>query len=178
MSDTKSELKSIVLSTAQELEAAVAGNLYDDNGECRIIHDMDGWKAERYEEKKEVFCQNNSEDKLDTEAYDTYDEWMEDEIGTVDDVDEPEEMSLYDYIDKQSLGDIRFEVDSRLDLEGGKILFAYGGPTVWVHDDRVCGYWGFDSEEISLDGDTSSALLGFMEEQFQMALDSRSARGK
>ena len=136
------------------------------------IDDIDCWKQDRYEEKKEVFCQNNPEEDIDKDCYDSYQEWMEDEIGTVDDVDEPEELSLYDYIDKCSLGDVKFEVDHDLDIVRGRILFACGGPTVWVHDDMVCGYWGGDKVEMFLNGEASECLLDYIEELFQNCLDS------
>ena len=93
---------------------------------------------------------------------------MEDEIGTADDVDEPDEVSLSEYIEKQGPGDTRFEVDSSKQLLGGKTLFMYGGPNIWVHDDQVCGYWGSKSVEMSLDSDTEDALFSWFEEMWDV----------
>ena len=94
---------------------------------------------------------------------------MEDEIGTADGVDEPDEVSIGEYIDKQSLGDVRFEVDSKMELHGGKVLFCYGGPNVWVADDEVRGYWGSSSVEMSLDSETRSAMFSWFEDQWDVA---------
>ena len=63
---------------------------------------------------------------------------------------------------------MRFEVDSGRTLCGGKILFCYGGPNVWVADDGVRGYWGSSRVEMSLDPDTRSALWDWFEEQWDM----------
>jgi len=173
MSDVKSELHGTVMSIVHELEAAAEGNLYYDGSDCIIIDDMDAWKEEQFQDKVKKFKADNPEDKFDSEemGFDTYEEWMEDEIGTADDVEEPDEMSIYEYIDKQSLGDVRFEVDENLDLDGGKVLFCCGGPTVWVHDDEVCGYWGSESVEMSLDSDTRSQLYSYFDELLSWAKD-------
>lgn len=166
MSNTADELHSMVKNIVDELEAAVAGTLYWDGSGYLVIDDMDEWKAEQYEKKAEQFKETHSEDDLDRDVYEDYQEWMEDEIGTADDVDEPDEVSLYDYIEKQGLGDTRFEVDSSKQLLGGKTLFTYGGPNIWVHDDEVCGYWGSENVEMCLDSDTRSAMFSWFEEMW------------
>ena len=177
MSDTASELHSMVLNIANELEAAASGSLYDVDGNFEIIDDIDEWKEAEYAKKVEEFKGKHPESefrKEDVEAgcmadcYDSYQEWMEDEIGTADDVDEPDEVSLSEYLEKQSLGDVRFEVDSSKQLLGGKVLFTYGGPNIWVHDDQVCGYWGSETVEMSLDSDTRSALFSWFEDQWDV----------
>lgn len=168
MSDTASELHSMVQNIVEELEAAVAGALYWDGSGYLVIDDMDEWKAEQYEKKAEQFKETHSEDNLDRDVYEDYQEWMEDEIGTADDVDEPDEASLSEYIEKQGLGDTRFEVDSSKQLLGGKTLFTYGGPNIWVHDDEVRGYWGSESVEMSLDSDTRDALFSWFEEMWDV----------
>ena len=177
MSDTASELHSMVKGIVDELEAAASGSLYDVDGSYVVIDDMDGWKEAEYAKKVEAFRKEHPESgfrKEDVEAgcmadcYDSYQEWMEDEIGTVDDIDEPDEVSLHGYIEKQGLGDTRFEVDSSKQLLGGKTLFTYGGPNIWVHDDRVCGYWGSESVDMSLDSDTCSALFSWFEEMWDV----------
>ena len=168
-SNTDEELHGIVLGIVHDLEAAASGNLYDVDGECVIIDDLDDWKAKQYKKEVDEFREKHPVDSFDHEAYDTYEEWMEDEIGTVDDIDEPDEVSLTEYIDKESLGDIRFEVDSEKELHGGKVLFCYGGPNVWVADDEVRGYWGSSTVEMPLDLDTRSALFSWFEEMWDMA---------
>lgn len=174
MSDTKEELKSLVRSIAEDIEAAVDGRLYElPNGDTKVIDDMDEWKETEYEKIAREFKDKHPEDKFDAEetGFDTYQEWIEDEIGTAEDVEDPEEMSLYDYISKQGLGDDRFEVDSGKELDGGKTLFCYGGPTVWVHDDCVRGYWGFDEEVYHLASDARDAMMDYFQEQWSYVID-------
>ena len=168
-SNIDEELHGMVKGIVDDLEAATSGNLYDVDGECVIIDDLDDWKAEQYRKKVDEFRDEHPEDDLDREAYDTYEEWMEDEIGEVDDIDEPDEISLSEYIDRESLGDVRFEVDSSKELHGGKVLFCYGGPNIWVADDEVRGYWGSSTVEMSLDSETRSALFSWFEEMWDMA---------
>lgn len=169
-SNTDEELHRMVKGIVDDLEAATAGNLYDVDGNYVVIDDLDGWKAAKYEKLKQDFEADHprSSFKLEDNVYESYEEWMEDEIGTVDDVDEPDEVSLSDYVEKESLGDVRFEVDSSKELQGGKVLFCYGGPNVWVADDEVRGYWGSSTVEMSLDSDTRSALFSWFEEQWDI----------
>lgn len=168
MSDTASELHSMVQNIVDELEAAVAGTLYWDGSGYLVIDDMDEWKGKQYAKKAREFLNEHPVSDLDTDCYDSYKEWQEDEIGTADDVDEPDEVSLSEYIEKQGLGDTRFEVDSSKQLLGGKTLFTYGGPNIWVHDDEVCGYWGSERVEMSLDSDTRDALFSWFEETWDV----------
>ena len=167
-SNIDEELHRMVNGIVDDLEAAVSGSFYDIDGNYVVIDDMDDWKADRYEEKADAFRKGHPEESYDPEVYgfDTYGEWMEDEIGTVDDVDEPDEVSLYDYLEKESLGDVRFEVGPDKELHGGKTLFCCGGPNIWVADDEVRGYWGSATVEMSLDSDTCSALWSWFEEQW------------
>ena len=177
MISSSEQLRSTVISIANDLDAAVAGNLYVEDDEFFVIYDMDEWKHEKYMEMVEKFKKEHPEkDGFDKDEYETYEEFMEDEIGTEDDIDEPEQASIYDYVEKQSLGDTRFEIDSSGALCGGRILFCYGGPTIWVHDDRVCGYWGNDSWDRSLDSDTASALFSMMEEELDRTLEIKFGR--
>ena len=164
-SDIDEELHAQVKGIVDELEAAVSGSLYDDDGEYVVIDDMDEWKESEYRKKADKFIETH-DGTWDADLYDSFDEYMEDEIGTVDDVDEPDEVSLGEYIDKESLGDVRFEVDSSKELHGGKVLFCYGGPNIWVADDEARGYWGTSTVEMSLDSDTRSALYSWFEEMW------------
>lgn len=170
-SDIDKELHQTVLGIVHELEAAVSGSLYDIDGDFVIIDDMDEWKEEQYKKKVDAFREEHSKEPSDPKLCglldpDEYKEFMESEIGTVDDVDEPDEVSLSEYIDNRSLGDVLFEVDSSKDLHGGKVLFCFGGPNVWVDDDGVRGYWGSSTMEMSLDSDTRSELFSLFEEMW------------
>lgn len=94
---------------------------------------------------------------------------MDGEFETIDDgdMDEymesrdemPEQVTVNDVIEKRGLGDTRFEVDSKKELCGGKTLFTFGGPNIWVHDDMVCGYWGSARVEMSFNPETRTAMF-------------------
>lgn len=165
-SDTDKELHQMMKSIVDDLEAAVSGKLYVVDGNYEIIDDIDDWKAEQYAKKVDEFRKEHPEANLDKGSYDTYEEWMEDEIGTVDDIDEPDNVSLSGYLDKESLGDVRFEVDSEMEIRGGKLLFTYGGPNIWVAADEVRGYWGSSAVKMPLDSDTRSAMFGWFRAQW------------
>lgn len=167
-SNVDEELHRMVKDIVDDLEAAASGSLYEVDGTYEVIYDLDGWKAAEYGKLKQGFEADHprSSFKPEDSVYESYEEWMEDEIGTVDDIDEPDKVSLTEYIEKESLGDVRFEVDSEKELFGGKVLFCCGGPNVWVADDEVRGYWGSSTVEMSLDSDTRSALYGWFEEMW------------
>ena len=167
------ELKEIVRSYAHDIEAAADGTLYKVNGEPTIIDDMDKWKQSEWENLKAEFLKKHPfADHNDKEAYESEDECVTDNIGEVDDIDEPEQMSIIEYINDNSLGDIRFEVDGKMELYGGKVLLAFGGPTVWLHDDEIRGYWGCSTETWSLCSDARDALMEFFQEEWGMVRDS------
>lgn len=173
-------LKSIVRSYALDIEAAADGTLYKVNGEPTVIEDIDDWKQKEWERKKEEFLEEYEKNHgtreldFDPDLYGTEEEFLEDEIGTVDDVDEPEQMSVMDYVNDDSLGDVRFEVDGKMECYGGKVLLAFGGPNVWLHDDEIRGYWGGDTETWSLCSDARDALMEFFQEEWNMVRDSHS----
>lgn len=168
------ELKEIVRSYALDIEAAADGTLYKVNGEPTIIDDMDDWKQNEWERLKDEFLKEHPfTDPEDKEAYESENEYVTDNIGGVDDIDEPEQMSITDYINDNSLGDTRFEVDGKMELYGGKILLAFGGPNVWLHDDEIRGYWGGDTETWSLCSDACEALMEFFQEEWGMVCGSR-----
>lgn len=158
-----------------ELEAAVSGSLYEIDGNHVVIDDMDEWKKEQYEKEAGNFRKEHPERDFNDcadeafKSYGSYAEYMEAEIGTVDDVDDPDEVSLDEYIEDSALGDVRFEVDSSKTLLGGKVLFCCGGPTVWVADDEVRGYWGASRCEMPLDSETRSALFSWFSEMWEAA---------
>ena len=167
------ELKEIVRSYASDIEAAADGTLYKVNGEPTIIDDIDEWKQSEWENLKAKFLKEHPfTDPDDKETYESEDEYVIDNIGEVDDIDEPEQMSITDYINDNSLGDIRFEVDSRMELYGGKVLLAFGGPTIWLHDDEIRGYWGCDTETWSLCSDAREALMEFFQDEWGRVRDS------
>lgn len=170
-----SELKEIVRSYAHDIEAAADGTLYKVNGEPTIIDDMDEWKQDEWERKKTEFLKEHPfTDPEDKETYESEDEYVADNIGDVDDIDVPEQMSVMDYVNDNSLSDVRFEVDEDMECCGGKVLLAFGGPNVWLHDDEICGYWGGDTETWSLCSDVRGALMEFFQEKWNAVRDSHS----
>lgn len=101
----------------------------------------------------------------------------DDEFETIDDgdMDEymeshdemPEQVTVNDVIEKRGLGDTRFEVDSKKELCGGKTLFTFGGPNIWVHDDMVCGYWGSARVEMSFNPETKTAMFDWFNDRWK-----------
>ena len=97
------------------------------------------------------------------------------DFQTIDDIDEymeshdemPEQATVADVVEKRGLGDTRFEVDSKKELCGGKTLFTFGGPDIWVHDDMVCGYWGSARVEMSFNPETKSAMFDWLKEYWE-----------
>ena len=168
------ELKSIVRSYALDIEAAAGGTLYKVNGEPTDIDDMDDWKRNVWEHKRTEFLgEHPFTDPEDKETYESEDEYVTDNIGDVDDVDVPKQMSVTDYINDNLLGDIRFEVNRSMECCGGKVILAYGGPNVWLHDDEICGCWGGDTETWSLCSDARDALMEFFQEEWNMVCGTR-----
>lgn len=98
------------------------------------------------------------------EVIEDLDDWHE----HVDDGEEdPEQASVSDVIEKRSLGDTRFEVNSLKELLGGRTLFTCGGPNIWVYDDMVCGYWGSARVEMSFNSETRSAMFDWFKEYWE-----------
>ena len=168
-----SELKEIVRSYAVDIEAAADGTLYNVNGNPTVVEDLDGWKQDEWERKKTEFLKEHPfTDPDDKKTYESEDEYVTDNIGEADDIDVPEQMSVTDYVNDNSLGDVRFEVDGKMECCGGKVLLAFGGPNVWLHDDEICGYWGGNTETWSLCPDARDALMEFFQEEWNMVRDS------
>lgn len=165
MSDTNEELTKMVESYRDDIEAAVEGELYDVDGNYTVIDDIDEWKESEYEKKKDAFMEKHPESEgFDDELYDSYEEYMVDEIGDVDDIDEPDNVSLADYIEQVSLGDTRFEVGSDKSLYAARVLAAFGGPNIWIADDEVRGYWGLSTVTRGFSYSTERALFNYFEE--------------
>ena len=168
------ELKEMVRSYALDIEAAAGGTLYKVNGEPTVIDDLGDWKQNEWERKKTEFLREHPfTDPDDKETYESEDEYVTDYIGEADDIDDPEQMSVMDYINDNSLGDIRFEVDRNMECCGGKVFLAFGGPNIWLRNDEIRGYWGDDAETRSLRSDTWDALMEFFREEWETIRHSR-----
>ena len=78
-----------------------------------------------------------AESTIEKELFD----YCKDIASEIDDIANGDsEKSLHEYFEDAL--DIRFEVDGRRELCGGKIMVACGGPNIWVHENVVSGYWG------------------------------------
>ena len=103
MADEK--LKNLVRTYALDIEAAADGTLYKVNGEPTVIDDIDDWKQNEWERKKTEFLREHPfTDPDDKETYESEDEYVTDNIGEADDIDDPEQMSVMDFV-KRSIGE-------------------------------------------------------------------------
>ena len=176
---TSKELENIVNDTVAQIEAAVAGDLYDIDGTKTVIDDVDAWKRDVWlRSRKDVWLRSRKnyldehpelEELTDKEIAEILDE----EVGAESDwewrINDPWQVSLRELLEEESLGDVRFDVNQNGDLFGGKIVVAFGGPNVWVADDEVRGYWGSDECRRSLSSDASRAVFEWFEEQWACA---------
>lgn len=86
--------------------------------------------------------------------------------GTVDDVENYERLSLYDYM--EDVLDIDFIINSQKEYLACRICVAYGGPSVYIDTDEkaVCLYWWSDSAKYYLRSDTVTAVDEWAEEYY------------
>ena len=86
--------------------------------------------------------------------------------GCVDEVDEFNQLSLYDYF--VDLLDIDYLVNHRKEYKGARILVAYGGPNIYI--DTISGnvelYWWTDSAKYRMRSDVIDAIDEWAEEYF------------
>lgn len=76
--------------------------------------------------------------------------------------------SFCDWVELRELGDMRFEIRADKSYLGGKMLVAFGGPNIWLHDDRVCGYWGWSNEVVwRLSSDAKEIVDDFFREEWE-----------
>ena len=176
MTDTESHLWAVVKTTGDEIEAAVAGNLYEIDDERVIIHDTEVWKREKWDGARLAFRAEHPE--FVEISDEDLDDRFGDEIGPktlgkgvfcIDDIDDPEPVSVHDILSDDSLGDLRFEVNQRGEMLGAKTLVAWGGPNVWVSDDEVHGYWGGDERVYNFNDETRNELYEIFNEYWECA---------
>ena len=99
------DLREMVRSYAHDIEAAADGTLYKVNGEPTVIDDMDEWKQNEWDRQKAEFLKEHPfTDPDDKETYESEDEYVTDNIEDVDDIDDPEQMSVMDFM-KRSIGE-------------------------------------------------------------------------
>lgn len=94
-------------------------------------------------------------------------------VGRPDEADDEwddthEQMSLYDYFD--DIPDLKFTVTgtkSRAEVVGVSIMVTFGGPNIYVHEDRVRLHWWSDyAESRRFPDNVEEAILEFASEMF------------
>lgn len=84
-------------------------------------------------------------------------------------MDDKDLASFVDFLEINALGDTRYEINADGSFVGGKILLAYGGPNIWLYDDKVVGYWGSETDEWHLTSDASAIVYDYLKEEFLCA---------
>lgn len=84
-------------------------------------------------------------------------------------MDEKDLASFVDFLEINALGDTRYEINADGSFHGGKILLAYGGPNIWLYDDKVVGYWGSETDEWHLTSEASAIVYDYLKEEFLCA---------
>ena len=84
--------------------------------------------------------------------------------GYVDDIDEFEQLSIYDYL--EDVLDIEYRCDSHKELRSVQVMVACGGPNIYIDTAtrHVELYWCGDRAEWPLDSDTVAAVDEWAEE--------------
>lgn len=89
------------------------------------------------------------------------------QCGKVHDVDDFEQLSLYDYFDGDVL-DIDYLVNYQKEYKGVRILVAWGGPNIYI--DTISGnvelYWWTESAKYRMRSDVIDAIDEWAEEYF------------
>lgn len=88
------------------------------------------------------------------------------DCGTVNDVDDFEQLSLYDYF--ENMLDVDFLVNYRKEFSAVKILVAYGGPNIYIStiSGSVELYWWTDSAKYYLRPDVIDAVNDWAEDYY------------
>ena len=84
-------------------------------------------------------------------------------------MDDNDLASFIDFLEINALDDTRYEINADGSFHGGKILLAYGGPNIWLYDDKVVGSWGGEMEEWHLTSDASAIVYDFLKEEYMCA---------
>lgn len=84
--------------------------------------------------------------------------------GTVHEVDDLEQLSIYDYLD--DVLDIRYIVERDKSFRSVEICVGFGGPTIWISTESqsVELYWWCDRASYPLSSEAVDALDGWAEE--------------
>lgn len=79
---------------------------------------------------------------------------------------EPEQMTLYDYLD--DVFDIEYRISGGGDFRSVQIMVAYGGPNIYIDTatKQVELYWGMDRAEYPISYDAANALDEWAEENY------------
>ena len=87
--------------------------------------------------------------------------------GYIDDVDEFEQLGIYDYLD--DILDIEYRVDREKELKSVQICIAWGGPSIYLDtaSQKVELYWWFDRADWPLSNEAVEAIDEWAEEYYR-----------
>jgi predicted RNA-binding Zn-ribbon protein involved in translation (DUF1610 family) len=88
--------------------------------------------------------------------------------GYVDDIDEFEQLSIYDYL--EDVLDIEYRIGSDKELRSVQIMVACGGPNIYLDtaSKRVELYWWGDSADYPLSSDAVASIDEWVEELYNI----------
>jgi len=60
--------------------------------------------------------------------------------------------------------DVIYQINIRGEMKGFEILLAFGGPNIYLEDDRVVGYWAGDKYYSCISSDAFNQIWDYLEE--------------
>ena len=75
---------------------------------------------------------------------------------------------LGDWMNENSLGDIRIETNLKREFLGGKVLIAYGGPNIWLSTNEINAYWGNAEVSLALPSSVRDMLYDWFKDMWEL----------
>ena len=60
--------------------------------------------------------------------------------------------------------DIIYQIDIKGEMKGFEILLTFGGPNIYLEDDKVIGYWAGDKYYAYISSDAYNQIWDYLEE--------------
>lgn len=60
--------------------------------------------------------------------------------------------------------DIIYQISLKGEMKGFELLLAFGGPNIYLEDDKVVGYWGGDKYYAYISSDAYNQIWDYLEE--------------
>lgn len=78
----------------------------------------------------------------------------------IDDPDDLETLSIYDYFDDNDIYNIEYRIDGNGELSSVEIMIACGGPNIYIDTEKnaICLYWWGSSAQYPIAPDTADAV--------------------